>query len=83
MSFPAPNNIFLNDGEGNFFLNGSFGRNNSNTRNLNLNDIDDDGDLDIIITNRVESNEICLNDGEGNFSEIPIQCVAPPGRPIS
>ena len=66
----APNNIFINDGLGNFKLNGSFGRENSNTRNIKLDDIDNDGDIDILITNRFESNEICLNDGEGNFSEI-------------
>ena len=60
----------LNDGNGNFKRSSSFGRPYSNSRNITLNDIDNDGDIDILITNRVESNEICLNDGKGNFSEI-------------
>jgi len=36
----APNYIFLNDGKGNFNKSGEFGKSNSNTRNITLNDID-------------------------------------------
>jgi hypothetical protein len=58
------------DGNGNFKRSSSFGRPYSNSRNITLNDIDNDGDIDILITNRVESNEICLNDGKGNFEKV-------------
>ena len=34
-----------------------------------MGDIDQDGDVDILITNRGTENEICLNNGKGDFTE--------------
>lgn len=36
---------------------------------IGLGDIDQDGDVDILITNRGKENEICLNDGTGKFTK--------------
>ena len=43
---------------------------NSPTRNIVLSDIDQDNDLDILVTNRGYVNEICLNDGNGYFNQV-------------
>ena len=46
---------------------GSFGEAYAPTRNITLADLNTDGFIDILITNRGRANEICLNDGNGNF----------------
>ena len=48
---------------------GNFGENYAPTRNIVVADIDNDGDIDILITNRGRQNEICLNDGRGSFNQ--------------
>jgi len=55
--------------KGNFQRGASFGEKYEHTRNIVVADIEGDGDLDILITNRSTENEICLNDGTGNFTE--------------
>ena len=64
----APNAIFFNDGDGDFLRSAiGFGEPYSPTRNIKTTDIDSDGDIDILITNRGKENEICLNNGKGVF----------------
>jgi hypothetical protein len=62
----APNQVFLNDGSGNFRVGGSFGTI-SSVRSLTLADIDRDGDVDILETSRGRQNQIYRNDGKGGF----------------
>lgn len=68
------NLIFLNDGKGNF-------RNVSNENDRGTNfpgrwnavifgDVDNDGDLDLFITNEESSNKLLLNDGNGYFHDV-------------
>ncbi len=64
----APNQIFLNDGDGNFILSGTFGEP-SSVRSLTISDLDQDGDPDILTTCRGRQNQIFLNDGSGQFPQ--------------
>ena len=54
-----------------FFTSGRLilGTHKERTASIGAGDIDNDGDIDILITNRGSENEICLNDGKGNFSK--------------
>ena len=68
------NEIWLNDGLGNFTFHQSFG--NSESKDLAVGDLDGDGDNDIFIANStlfigqspVSSNKVWLNDGLANFT---------------
>lgn len=68
------NEVWLNDGSGNYTLHQSFG--NSQSNGLATGDIDDDDDIDIFIANAtnfigpssVSSNKVWLNDGSANFT---------------
>lgn len=62
------NVIYFGSADGSFTRAGSFGKI-APTRNLEIIDIDYDGDLDLILSNRKDVNEICLNDGKGNFEQ--------------
>ena len=73
----APNALYRNDGKGNFTKVGSFGIEYAPTRNLLTTDIDSDGDIDILITNRGEVNEICLNNGNGSLDIVIANSRAP------
>jgi outer membrane protein assembly factor BamB len=64
----APCQIFLNDGDAQFSLQGSFG-DVSSVRSLTVADIDLDGDQDILVTCRGRSNRIYLNDGSAKFDQ--------------
>lgn len=60
------NKIYFGNPEGSFLNGNSFGSK-SPSRNMEIADIDNDGDIDIVLSNRKAKNEILLNDGEGNF----------------
>ncbi|MEL7499215.1 MAG: FG-GAP-like repeat-containing protein [Planctomycetota bacterium] len=64
----APCQIFLNDGQARFTLEGTFGGT-SSVRSMTIVDIDRDGDQDILLTCRGRSNRICLNDGRASFDK--------------
>ncbi len=59
--------IWLNDGNGFFNLHANIGSNVANYF-THLLDVENDGDLDILILNDESQNELFLNDGNGNFS---------------
>ncbi|KMT66196.1 FG-GAP-like repeat-containing protein, partial [Catenovulum maritimum] len=62
------NRLYLNDGTGNFPSSGTaLGAHLDQTRDLDLLDIDKDGDLDIVFSNVGQTNKLHLNDGQGNF----------------
>ena len=68
----APNEIWLNDGSGNFSLsdNNGVAIGNNTTLDAELIDFDGDGDLDALTGNDDASqpNLVWLNDGDGNFT---------------
>lgn len=65
--------IYLNDGQGNFHVAGTFGDPRWPTRYVTLADLNGDGYPDLIAANRgappkhPESSFVCLNDGTGHF----------------
>ncbi|MCI0526648.1 MAG: FG-GAP-like repeat-containing protein, partial [Nitrospira sp.] len=64
-----PNEVWLNDGHGNFSDSGQK-LGNYSTYEVKLADLDGDGDLDAFEANYVwQSNKVWLNDGHGNFSD--------------
>jgi len=68
----APNEVWLNDGHGNFTLSENNGVPLGNYASLDveLADVDGDGDLDALVANNVDGqpNLIWYNDGNGNFT---------------
>lgn len=71
--------LYLNDGKGNFTEKvGALPAKHDNGGTCAISDVDNDGDLDIFIGNRVVSAQygkspdsyLLLNDGQGNFSEV-------------
>ncbi|MFT4740399.1 MAG: hypothetical protein ACI9L9_001181 [Marivirga sp.] len=63
----APNQIWINDGVGNFTNSGQMLGANS-TMKVALADLDGDGDIDAFAANYGQSNIIWINDGVGNFT---------------
>ena len=61
------NEIFYNDGKGFFRRSKQLGSERNTTYQVPLADIDNDGDLDIIVANDRIENQIFKNDGKGNF----------------
>src|SRR5438093_8714953 len=45
----------------------NFGTGSDNTRSVAVGDMDNDGDLDLVVGNRGEQSVVYLNDGAGNF----------------
>ncbi|MFN8742538.1 MAG: FG-GAP-like repeat-containing protein [Pirellula sp.] len=58
---------YMNDGKGNFTLDGSWGDASWNTRNIALADMNGDGFRDLIVANRKSASYIILNNGKGKF----------------
>lgn len=67
------NLLYHNDGNNNFtrILSGDMVTDSADTRSVNWTDIDNDGDLDLFVTNESSANE-CMyrNDGAGIFTKI-------------
>jgi hypothetical protein len=64
-SFNDPNEVWLNDGSGNFTDTGQ--RLGNEQSFAVLGDLDSDGDLDAFVGNHPNGDQIWLNDGDGNF----------------
>ena len=65
------NQIRLNDGFGNFIWTGSlisFGPGNGNTTGIDLGDVDNDGDLDVLASDAMQTRWIYINDGSGSLT---------------
>jgi hypothetical protein len=68
----APHKIYTNDGLGHFKFHSEVGEI-SNARNGSLGDLDNNGFVDFIITNRGQQNMICYNNGKLNFDCVKLQ----------
>ncbi|MCP4379650.1 MAG: hypothetical protein GY794_26215, partial [bacterium] len=66
--YGEPNRVYLNDGAGNFTDSGQR-LGDDNTLHVQLGDLDNDGDLDLVVNNLSSANRIYLNDGSGSFSD--------------
>jgi hypothetical protein len=60
--------VLLNDGAGNFTDTGQRLGYTDGWGNVEVGDLDGDGDLDAFVTNQIHGNTVWLNDGAGNFS---------------
>ena len=63
------NEVFLNDGTGNFVSNQTLSS--INTESMTLGDIDGDGDLDLVEGMYAEGNKVWINNGFGVFTATP------------
>ncbi|MCX6152152.1 MAG: FG-GAP-like repeat-containing protein [Ignavibacteriales bacterium] len=73
-SLTSTNKLFLNDGTG-FFRNVSEEKNRAagekeRSNSAIFGDVDNDGDLDLFVTNENTSNRLYLNDGNGYFTDV-------------
>ncbi len=80
--YSDPNYLFLNDGNG-FFTDvtqasGTTCRN--YTRGTEFFDVDNDGDLDLVVANENRSAQFFLNDGTGAFTDVTDMCGINDGR---
>lgn len=68
------NVIYLNNGSGYFreyfYDSGSLGRTSDRSNSVAFADVNNDGFLDLFITNEYSSNRLFLNDGSGYFDEV-------------
>jgi hypothetical protein len=74
--YSDPNCLFLNDGSGYFVdvTNASGTSCNNYTRGTELFDVDNDGDLDLVVANENRSSQLFINDGTGHFSNVTEEC---------
>ncbi len=67
------NRILINDGAGNFTLQGMpqtmLPTDTDISYDVDFGDVDGDGDLDVVIANRYAQNRLYINDGSGNFTD--------------
>ena len=63
------NLVYLSDEEG-YMQGDTINTNNSNGLYISLGDVDNDNDIDAIITNYKEPNILWINDGRGNFTKV-------------
>jgi|GEM_PF-1374662 len=90
--FGRDNRLLFNDGQGNFTnvaatnlpasSNAPFGPGPSNSQGIDIADIDNDGDLDVVVAN-LGNNELFYNNGDGTFSNASNLLPPPPSSPIS
>lgn len=70
------NFIYLGD-EGEYILTDTINTNNSDGLNISLGDIDNDNDIDAIVTNYKQPTILWLNNGEGNFTKSDFEFGSP------
>jgi len=72
--YTMTNRMYLNDGTGNFTdVTATCGAGISiNAMNGGVADYDNDGDLDIYVSNTSEGNQLLQNDGDGNFTDVAV-----------
>ena len=70
-----PNQVWINDGSGTFTEGQSFGA--AYNANVELGDVDNDGDLDAFVTNHGEGDKVWINDGNGSFTDPGQSLEAP------
>ncbi len=78
---PAPDHLFFNNGDGTFTdvteEHGIEPLTNGRGFTVITSDFDNDGDLDIYVTNDSTGNHLYLNDGKGFFEEVSLEyCVS-------
>ena len=77
---PAPDHLFVNNGDGTFRdvteERGIVPLSNGRGFTVTMTDLDDDGDLDIYVSNDSTGNHLYMNDGRGYFEEFSLEyCV--------
>ena len=70
--------IFLNNGSG-IFSNSGQNLGSSDVKDIDLGDIDNDGDYDIVIANMTPENSLLINDGDGIFTQVGPDLLFPYG----
>ena len=68
----AQDEVWLNDGSGNFTFSQALGSSTDDSYGLALFDADGDGDLDVYVNNNTVSDYIWINDGNGQFGATPL-----------
>lgn len=80
-SYAEPNLLFKNDGQGRFrdvsALAAAFARTVENSRGLALGDLDNDGDVDLLVTNEGGRARLLRNNGEEKGHWLMIRAVDP------
>jgi hypothetical protein len=72
-NFNQPNQLLLNDGEGNFALAATDLPGGSMfSRDIAIGDVDGDADMDLLVANNGQPNQLLINDGAGNFTVTPL-----------
>ena len=68
------NTLYINNGNGTYTESAeAFGLNNgSQTWSVDSGDVDNDGDIDIIIANHDREHDLMLNDGQGHFDRVEL-----------
>ncbi len=74
--YSDPNYLYLNDGSGYFEdVTAASGTScNNYTRGTEFFDVDNDGDLDLVVANENRSSQLFINDGTGHFEDVTDAC---------